>query len=129
MGSFPAPTRALSADVLAEVWPSCDLSATAAKDARQVTVIAVVCALTTATSVGYYLGRRAGAGRPSWKKRTGRIALGKLALTFLAVVTARRVQRCFRAGHPHAGIPGRLGPRATAPLGLLRDTMVRLRSY
>jgi hypothetical protein len=111
---------------LAEVWPACDLAATATKDAHHVTVIAAICALTTATCIGYYFGRRAGSARPSWKKRTSRIALGKLAINLLATITARRLQQSLQPGRMSSG---RLGTRLIAPLGLLRGSVVRVRSY
>jgi len=102
-----------------------DLSATTAKDAHHVTVIAAICALAAATCVGYYFGRRAGSARPSWKKRTSRIALGKLALNLLAMVTARRLQQSLRFERT---IPDKRGPRLIAPLVLLRGSVVRMRS-
>nr|WP_297593168.1 hypothetical protein [Mycobacterium sp.] len=112
-------------DLVAGVWPVRDLSATTAKDAHHVTVIAAICALATATCLGYYFGRRAGSARPSWKKRTSRIALGKLALNLLAMVTARRLQQSLRFERI---ISDRRGPRRIAPLVLLRGSVVRMRS-
>ena len=89
------------------------------------TVIAAICALATAICVGYYVGRRAGSTRPSWKKRTSRIALGKLAINLLAMITARRLQQSLR---PERMFSGRRGPRLIAPLELLRGSVVRMRS-
>jgi hypothetical protein len=60
-------------------------------------VLAGVAALVLATCGGYYFGRRAGATPPTWKQRTSRIALGKLAISLLALTTVRRVRRSFRA--------------------------------
>jgi membrane protein DedA with SNARE-associated domain len=78
------------------------------------TVLAAIAALALATCVGYYLGRRAGATPPSWKKRTSRIALGRLAFTLLVLVTARRVRRRLPA------------PYLLAPLGMLRAGAARM---
>ncbi|OBI47983.1 hypothetical protein A5706_27970 [Mycobacterium sp. E796] len=54
-------------------------------------VLALLCALATATCFGYYLGRRAGSRPPTWKQRTSRVALGRLAISLLVAMTARRV--------------------------------------
>jgi hypothetical protein len=64
-----------------------------------VMVVAVVCALATATCIGYYLGRRAGSRPPTWKQRTSRVALGRLAISLLMVITARRLRRLRTIGH------------------------------
>jgi uncharacterized membrane protein YeiH len=63
------------------------------------TVLAAIAALAIAACGGYYFGRRAGSTPPTWKRRTSRIALGKLAVSLLALTTARRMRRSFRAGH------------------------------
>ncbi|TAM67973.1 hypothetical protein [Mycobacterium sp.] len=89
------------------------------------TVIAAICALTTATCIGYYFGRRAGSARPSWTKRTSRIALGKLAINLLATITARRLQQSLRTGRMFST---RRGSRLIVPLELLRGGVVRIRS-
>jgi membrane protein DedA with SNARE-associated domain len=60
-------------------------------------VLAGVAALVLATCGGYYFGRRAGSSPSTWKRRTSRIALGKLAVSLLAVTTVRRVRRKLRA--------------------------------
>jgi hypothetical protein len=106
-----------------------DLPATATTDAHQVTVIAAIAALATATSIGYYFGRRATSPRQSWRARTSRIALGRQAISLLAIFTARQIQRRLRAERILPGVAGRYGPRVIAPLEYLRDGMVRLRSY
>ncbi|WP_082942823.1 hypothetical protein [Mycobacterium sp. 852002-40037_SCH5390672] len=93
------------------------------------TVIAVVAALATATCLGYYLGRRAGSTRPSWKKRTSRIALGRQAVNLVAMITARRIQRRLQAERVVSAMAGRYGLRVIAPLHLLRGGAVRSRSY
>ena len=63
------------------------------------TVLAGIAALVMATCGGYYFGRRAGSAPSTWKKRTSRVALGKLAITLLAFTTARRIRRRYRAKH------------------------------
>jgi len=98
-------------------------------DAHPVTVIAVICALATTTCIGYYLGRRAGSTRPRWKRRTSRIAAGRLAISLLAIITARRIQRRFQAERMLSDMVGGRGLRVIAPLELLRGSVVRLRSY
>lgn len=75
------------------------------------TALALVSALGTALCLGYYLGRRAGSKRTTWKRRTSRIALGRLAITLLVLVTARRIRAL--------GI--------IEPLGLLRGGVARPR--
>jgi hypothetical protein len=106
-----------------------DLPATAAKDARHVTVIAAIAALAAATGFGYYLGRRAASTRPSWKKRTSRVALGRQALNLLAMITARRIQQRFPAERIVSDMAGRCGLRIVAPPQFRRGGVVRLRSY
>ncbi|MCA2241984.1 MULTISPECIES: hypothetical protein [Mycobacterium] len=90
------------------------------------TVIAAICALTTATCIGYYFGRRAGSTRPSWRKRTSRIALGKLAINLVAMITARRLEQSLQLERMFTG---RRRSRPVAPLELLRGSVVRMRSY
>lgn len=89
------------------------------------TVIAAICALTTAACIGYYAGRRAGSRRPPWRKRTSRIALGKLAFNLLALITARRLQQSLRLEKMF--FKGRASS-PIAPLELLRGSVVRMRS-
>ncbi|MGD1281730.1 hypothetical protein ACKUUI_03955 [Mycobacterium seoulense] len=80
------------------------------------TVVAGIAALAMATCVGYYLGRRAGSVTPTWKRRTSRVALGRMAISLLVLLTARRAMTLW-------------GPRCVAPLGLLRGSVARMRSY
>ncbi|MGD1173339.1 hypothetical protein ACKUVQ_08650 [Mycobacterium seoulense] len=80
------------------------------------TVVAGIVALAMATCVGYYLGRRAGSAPPTWKRRTSRVALGRMAISLLVLLTARRAMTLW-------------GPRFVAPLGLLRGSVARMRSY
>ncbi len=61
------------------------------------TVLAAIAALAIAACGGYYFGRRAGSPPSTWKRRTSRIALGKLAISLLALTTVRRIRRSFRA--------------------------------
>ncbi|BBZ45225.1 hypothetical protein [Mycobacterium parmense] len=87
-------------------------------------LLAAIAALATATAVGYYFGRRAGTPRVTWRKRTSRVALGRLAISLLVLVTARRVQRSARIG--------RLLPdvvKLVVPLHLLPGGAARARSY
>lgn len=93
------------------------------------TVIAAIAALATATSIGYYFGRRAASPRTSWRVRTSRIALGRQAISLLAIFTARHIQRRLQAERILPNRAGRYGLRVFAPLEYLRDGMVRLRSY
>ena len=61
------------------------------------TALAVISALVIALCVGYHLGRRAGSTPSTWKKRTSRVALGRLAISLLMLVTVRRIRRSFLA--------------------------------
>ncbi len=77
------------------------------------TALALIAALGTALCLGYYLGRRAGSKPSTWRKRTSRIALGRIAVNLLVLVAARRI----------------LALRIIEPLGFLRGGVARLRSY
>jgi len=61
-----------------------------------VTVLAVICALATAICIGYYFGWRAGSTPSTWKERTSRIALGRLAISLLVLITACRIRQSFQ---------------------------------
>jgi hypothetical protein len=61
------------------------------------TALAVISALVTALCIGYHFGRRAGSAPSTWKKRTSRVALGRLAVNLLVLMTARRIRQGFRA--------------------------------
>lgn len=80
------------------------------------TPLLVIAALMTALCIGYYFGRRVGSKPPSWKKRTSRVTLGRLAINLLVLMTARRIRKSF--------LPGRV-----EPLEFLRVSAGRLRSY
>ena len=89
------------------------------------TVFAAFSALTMATCVGYYFGRRAGSTPSTWKKRTSRIALGRRAANLLVLVAARRIRQQLRP-EPMVEM---FGLRILAPLDLLRGSVTRMRSY
>jgi hypothetical protein len=92
------------------------------------TDLAVICALATATWIGYYVGRRAGSTPSTWKKRTSRMALGRRAISLLVLMTARRIGRASRpSALPDAVVIW--GLRTIAPLELLRGGVARMRSY
>jgi hypothetical protein len=93
------------------------------------TVLAGIAAIVMAACVGYYFGRRVGSAPSTWRKRTSRIALGRLAISLLVLFTARRVRRSFRAEHMLPGAVHLWGPRLIAPLELLRGSVTRMRSY
>ncbi|OBG36100.1 hypothetical protein A5672_20495 [Mycobacterium alsense] len=76
------------------------------------TVLVGIAALVMAACAGYYVGRRVGPKPTTWRKRTSRIALGKLAIDLLVALTARRIRRRFRV-------------RLVAPLELLRASAGR----
>jgi hypothetical protein len=92
-------------------------------------VFAVICALATATWLGYYVGRRAGSSRLTWQKRTSRIALGRLVISLLVLVTVRRVRQSFQAQRLLRDAVSMPGLRTVAPLDLLRVGVARMRSY
>jgi hypothetical protein len=89
------------------------------------TVLAAFAALALAMSAGYYCGRRAGSARPTWKKRTSRVSLGKQTVDLVVSVAARRIRRRLRS-EPAVDL---LGLRMLASLGLLRGSVTRMRSY
>jgi hypothetical protein len=91
-------------------------------------VLAAICALATATWIGYYVGRRAGSTPSTLKKRTSRIALGRLAISLLVLMTARRIRRGFHAERVLPGAVCIWRLRTIAPLELLRESVARMRS-
>lgn len=91
------------------------------------TVLLGIAALAMATCVGYYFGRRAGSTPSTWKKRTSRMALGRLAVNLLVLLAARRVRRSPRAYRVLPGAVHLWGPRLVAPLELLRGSVARTR--
>ena len=93
------------------------------------TMFAGVAALAMATCLGYYFGRGGGSRPSTWKQRTSRITLGKLAISLLVLLTARRIRHSFRLGHMSADAMQLWGLRLIAPLELLRGSVARIRSY
>jgi hypothetical protein len=61
------------------------------------TVLAGVAALVMAAGLGYYMGCRHTMAPPTWKRRTSRIALGRLAFDLLVLLTARRIRHSTMA--------------------------------
>jgi CHASE2 domain-containing sensor protein len=92
-------------------------------------LLALICALATATAIGYYVGRRAGSTPSTWKKRTSRIALSRLVISLLVLMTARRVRHSFQAERLLRDATTRWRPRTVVPLDLLRVGVARMRSY
>lgn len=84
------------------------------------TVLVAMCGLAAAACFGYYAGRHATSSPPTWKRRTSRIALGRLAIGLLVAVTARHVRRRFALQRVVAGVVGGRGSRTIAPLDLFR---------
>jgi hypothetical protein len=62
-----------------------------------ITALAVISALVTALCIGYHFGRRAGSTPSTWRERTSRVALGRLAINLLVLMTARRIRQSFLA--------------------------------
>jgi hypothetical protein len=91
------------------------------------TVLAGIAALAMATCAGYYFGRRAGARPSTWQQRTSRIALGRMAISLLVLLTARRIRYSLRAGRMVPGQAGVWALRIVAPLELLRGSVARAR--
>ncbi len=92
------------------------------------TVFAGIAALAMATCVGYYFGRRAGSTPSTWRKRTSRITLGRLAISLLVLLTARRIRRNFRPEQMFADAVQIWGLRLIAPVELLRGSLARTRT-
>jgi CDP-diglyceride synthetase len=88
------------------------------------TPIAVICVVVTALSIGYYLGRRAGSPPATWKKRTSRAALGRVATSLVVLMIARRVQRNFPAKRALCNAVGVLALKFIEPLQLLRSGLL-----
>jgi hypothetical protein len=97
------------------------------------TMFAGIATLAMATCVGYYFGRRGGSRPSTWKQRTSRITLGKLAISLLVLLTARRIRHSFRhsfrLGHMSADVVQLCGLRFIAPLELLWASVARIRCY
>ncbi|WP_375488292.1 hypothetical protein [uncultured Mycobacterium sp.] len=89
------------------------------------TPLGVISALMAALCIGYYFGRRAGSTPSTWKKRTSRVALGRLAISLLVLMTARRIRKSFLARRVFLGALGGWGPRLVEPLEFLRGSAAR----
>jgi hypothetical protein len=59
------------------------------------TALAAISALVTALCIGYHFGRRAGSTPSTRRKRTTRVALSKLAVSLLVLMTVRRIGQSF----------------------------------
>ena len=92
------------------------------------TVLAGIAALAVATCVGYYFGRRAGSTPSTWKKRTSRLTLGKLAISLLMLLTARRIRQRLRPERMFADAVYLRQLRLIAPVELLRGSVARTRT-
>ena len=57
------------------------------------------------------------------------MALGRLAINLLVLMTARRIRQSLQAGRMFSDVGGIWGLRFIEPLGLLRGSVARLRSY
>jgi hypothetical protein len=90
------------------------------------TELAVISALVVALCIGYHFGRSAGSTPSSWKKRTSRVALGRLAINLLMLMTARRIRRSFPVKSPLRDPKGVWAIKIAEPLQLLRDSFARL---
>jgi type II secretory pathway component PulK len=68
------------------------------------TALAVISALVTALCTSYHFGWRAGSTPSTWRKRTSRVALSKLAVSLLLMIV-RRIRQSFLAERvlPDAG--------------------------
>ncbi|CDO88604.1 hypothetical protein AWC29_07345 [Mycobacterium triplex] len=85
------------------------------------TVLVLVCALATATCVGYYVGRRAGSTPSPWRMRTSRVAIGRLAMSFVTVLAVRRIRRTVLARRLTRATICASGLRSVEPLDFLRS--------
>jgi hypothetical protein len=92
------------------------------------TVFAAIAALAVATCVGYYFGRQVGSAPSTWKKRTSRTQLGRMAMSLLVLLTVRRIRRRLRAEPMFAGAVQLCGLKVIAPAELLRAGVARARS-
>lgn len=92
------------------------------------TPLGVICMLVTALSIGYHFGRRhAGSTTPTWKDRTRRTALGRRAITLIALMVASHLQRSVQRKLPSSRgwrrqvVPG----RCWRPIGVLLSRIAR----
>lgn len=92
-------------------------------------VLVVISAPVAALCIGYYFGRRARSTPSTWRKRTSRVALGRLVINLLVLMTARRIRQIFPGRRVFPGVVSIWGPRFIEPLELLRGSAARLRSH
>jgi len=83
-------------------------------------MVLVGLALIAALCTGFQLGRRSGSRQPSWRKRTSRLALGRLTASLVVLVVARRMQRMVMAQRALPAVAGLWGHLPTADLHRLR---------
>ncbi|OAN41604.1 hypothetical protein [Mycolicibacterium iranicum] len=60
------------------------------------TAIGVIAALVLTLGVGYVLGYRRGSRTPTWRQRTGRVALGRQAVSLVTLLAVSHLQRSAR---------------------------------
>jgi hypothetical protein len=92
-------------------------------------VLVAICALAAAAGFGYYVGRRATSTPPTWRKRTSRVALGRMAVGLVALMAVRHFRRRLAFERMFADVVSTRGSRTVVPLDLLRGGVARLRSY
>ena len=114
-------------------WPRCISHVTFLRLRRRtlifMTALAVISALVTALCIGYHFGRRAGSTPSTWRRRTSRVALSKLAASLLVLMTVRRIRQSFLAERVFPDAGGVWGMKFVEPLQLLRGGFARLRLY
>ncbi len=86
------------------------------------TTVAVISALVTAVYIGYHFGRRAGSTPSTWKKRTRRTALARLAVSLIVLLIARRIRQSFLDERALADAVGVWRLKYIEPLQLLRGS-------
>ena len=90
------------------------------------TALAIISAVVMALCIGYHFGRSAGSTPASWKKRTSRVALGRLAISLLMLMTVRRMRRSFLVKSLLRDAIGVSAVKIAEPLQLLRGSFARL---
>ena len=86
-------------------------------------VLVLICALATTACVGYYAGRRAGSAPTTWRKRTSRVAIGRLGMSVVMLVAVRRIRRTFLAHRLVRDAMGIADLRSVEPVELLRSSV------
>lgn len=79
----------------------------------------------SAMCVGYYWGRRVNPTRPTWKRRTSRVELGRRTVNLVVLIAARRIRRRVRSD-PMVEL---LGLRLRARPKVSRSGVARMASY